>query len=120
MATENAVLSGLEPGACWRHFEALTKIARPSRQEELVIEHIRSWAAEQGSRILDVSGYAASKAAIRNLAQTLARHHARDGVRLYIQRRLDELSLRVDQHPAEPIKPDTNTLATPGADRRTD
>ena len=30
MATESAVLSGVEPRACWRHFEALTKIARPS------------------------------------------------------------------------------------------
>lgn len=45
---------------------------------------VSSWAAEQGSRILDVSGYAASKAAIRNLAQTLARHYARAGVRVYI------------------------------------
>ena len=45
---------------------------------------VSSWAAEQGSRLLDVSGYAASKAAIRNLAQTLARHHARAGVRIYI------------------------------------
>jgi 3-oxoacyl-[acyl-carrier protein] reductase len=45
---------------------------------------VSSWAAEQGSRILDASGYAASKAAIRNLAQTLARHHAADGVRIYI------------------------------------
>lgn len=43
-----------------------------------------SWAAEQGSRILDASGYAASKAAVRNLAQTLARHHARAGVRIYV------------------------------------
>jgi hypothetical protein len=47
MATES-VLSGLEPRACWRHFEALTKIARPSRHEEPVIEHIRGWAAEHG------------------------------------------------------------------------
>jgi NAD(P)-dependent dehydrogenase (short-subunit alcohol dehydrogenase family) len=45
---------------------------------------VSSWAAEQGSRILDASGYAASKAAIRNLAQTLARHYARAGVRVYI------------------------------------
>ncbi len=45
---------------------------------------VSSWAAEQGSRILDASGYAASKAAIRNLAQTLARHHARAGVRIYV------------------------------------
>jgi NAD(P)-dependent dehydrogenase (short-subunit alcohol dehydrogenase family) len=43
-----------------------------------------SWAAEQGSRILDVSGYAASKAAIRNLAQTFARQYARSGVRVHV------------------------------------
>lgn len=43
-----------------------------------------SWAGEQGSRILDAAGYAASKAAIRNLAQTLARHYARAGVRMYV------------------------------------
>jgi 3-oxoacyl-[acyl-carrier protein] reductase len=45
---------------------------------------VSSWAAEQGSRILDVSGYAASKAAIRNLAQTLARHFAAAGVSIYV------------------------------------
>ena len=45
---------------------------------------VSSWAAEQGSRILDVSGYAASKAAVRNLAQTLARHYARHGVRVHV------------------------------------
>ncbi len=45
---------------------------------------VSSWAAEQGSRVADASGYAASKAAIRNLAQTFARQHARDGVRVYV------------------------------------
>jgi NAD(P)-dependent dehydrogenase (short-subunit alcohol dehydrogenase family) len=45
---------------------------------------LSSWAAEQGSRIADVSAYAASKAAIRNLAQTFARNYARDGLRVYI------------------------------------
>jgi dipeptidase D len=48
MASENAVLEGLEPRACWRHFEELTKIARPSRHEEPVIEHVRGWAAAKG------------------------------------------------------------------------
>lgn len=43
-----------------------------------------SWAAEQGSRIPDVCGYAASKAAIRNLAQTFARRYVRHGVRSYV------------------------------------
>lgn len=45
---------------------------------------LSSWAAEQGSRLVDVSAYAASKAAIRNLAQTLARHYARAGVHIHI------------------------------------
>jgi dipeptidase D len=48
MATASAVLSGLEPRPCWRHFAALTEIARPSRQEEAVIEHVRAWAAGNG------------------------------------------------------------------------
>jgi len=45
---------------------------------------LSSWAAEQGSRILDSSAYSASKAAIRNFAQTLARNYARPGVRVHI------------------------------------
>jgi 3-oxoacyl-[acyl-carrier protein] reductase len=44
---------------------------------------VSSWAAEQGSRIPDLGGYAASKAALRNFAQTLARAYARSGVRVY-------------------------------------
>jgi NAD(P)-dependent dehydrogenase (short-subunit alcohol dehydrogenase family) len=45
---------------------------------------VSSWAALQGSRIRDVSAYAASKAAIRNLAQTLARAYVRDGVQVHV------------------------------------
>src|SRR5918994_7338930 len=48
MTSNSAVLSGLEPRALWRHFEALTKLARPSRHEEPVIEHVRRWAAGNG------------------------------------------------------------------------
>jgi dipeptidase D len=48
MATESAALRGLEPRDCWRHFEALTKIARPSGHEEHVIEHVRAWAERNG------------------------------------------------------------------------
>src|SRR6476659_6543931 len=48
VTTETAALAGVEPRACWRHFEALTRIARPSRHEEAVIEHVREWAAERG------------------------------------------------------------------------
>jgi len=44
---------------------------------------VSSWNAEQGSRIADLGAYAASKAALRNFAQTLARATARSGVRVY-------------------------------------
>jgi dipeptidase D len=44
----DGTLAGLEPAGCWRHFEALTRIARPSRHEELVIEHVRAWAEDNG------------------------------------------------------------------------
>jgi dipeptidase D len=50
------VLAGLEPERFWRHFEALTRIARPSRQEEPVIEHVRGWAAERGYELVEDSG----------------------------------------------------------------
>jgi di/tripeptidase len=36
----------MRPGPFWDHFTRLTKIARPSRHEEPVIEHVRAWADE--------------------------------------------------------------------------
>jgi dipeptidase D len=41
-------LAGVEPVAFWEHFDALTRIARPSRREEPVIDHVRAWAAARG------------------------------------------------------------------------
>jgi NAD(P)-dependent dehydrogenase (short-subunit alcohol dehydrogenase family) len=67
------------PGALMR--EAVRAFAARGSGTVIVLS---SWAAEQGSRIRDVSSYAASKAAIRNLAQTFARAYARDGVRVHI------------------------------------
>jgi NAD(P)-dependent dehydrogenase (short-subunit alcohol dehydrogenase family) len=45
---------------------------------------ISSWAAQAGSALTEVPAYAASKAAIRNLTQTIARNYARDGVLAYV------------------------------------
>jgi len=45
---------------------------------------LSSWAAERGSAIPQLTAYAASKAAVRNLIQTIARNHARDGVLAYV------------------------------------
>ena len=46
ISSRSAALDGLEPPALWKQFEALTRIARPSRHEEKVIEHVQAWAAE--------------------------------------------------------------------------
>lgn len=45
---------------------------------------LSSWAAQQGSAIPQLGAYAASKAAIKALTQTIARNHARDGVLAYV------------------------------------
>ncbi len=43
-----------------------------------------SWVAEQGSAIAQLSGYAATKAAVRAITQTIARNYAKDGVLAYV------------------------------------
>jgi NAD(P)-dependent dehydrogenase (short-subunit alcohol dehydrogenase family) len=45
---------------------------------------LSSWAAERGSAIPHLAAYAASKAAIRNLLQTIARNYAHQGVLAYV------------------------------------
>lgn len=41
-------LVDLEPRSFWEHFEALTRIARPSREETDVTAHVVRWAEENG------------------------------------------------------------------------
>jgi NAD(P)-dependent dehydrogenase (short-subunit alcohol dehydrogenase family) len=61
--------------AAVRHF-------RPRRQGVLVT--ISSWAAQRGVTNPAMIGYAASKAAIKAAAQTIARGYAQDGILSYI------------------------------------
>ena len=56
MATQASVLTELEPRSFWGHFEALTRIARPSRHEEPVIEHVREWAGRNGFELQQDAG----------------------------------------------------------------
>lgn len=42
----NNVFNGLEPKILWQHFEAFTKIARPSGKEEQMVTYIKAWAAQ--------------------------------------------------------------------------
>jgi NAD(P)-dependent dehydrogenase (short-subunit alcohol dehydrogenase family) len=49
-----------------------------------VVIALSSWAAQQGSAIPSLAAYAASKAAIKAVAQTVARNYAKDGVLAYV------------------------------------
>jgi NAD(P)-dependent dehydrogenase (short-subunit alcohol dehydrogenase family) len=49
-----------------------------------VIVTVSSWAAQRGTSNPDALAYAASKAAVKAAAQTIARGYARDGVLSYI------------------------------------
>ena len=49
MSIDNAtVFSRIEPSDLWTHFEAITKIARPSGEEEAMADYIREWANSLG------------------------------------------------------------------------
>lgn len=45
---------------------------------------LSSWAAQQGSAIPQLTAYAATKAALKALTQTIARVHAKDGILAYV------------------------------------
>jgi dipeptidase D len=97
MATESAVLRGLEPRACWRHFEALTKIARPSRHEEPVIEHVRAWAADNGFEL--------RQDAARNLVVRVPATAGRESAPvLVLQGHLDMVCERRPDSPNDPAE----------------
>lgn len=53
------------------------------RHEGIVIA-ISSWAAQRGSALTNHTAYAASKAALQNVAQSIARNHTSDGVLTYV------------------------------------
>lgn len=59
---------------------------------------LSSWVAQRGSAIPQLTAYAASKAAVKTLTQTVARNHALDGILAYVvapgivRTRLSEIS----------------------------
>jgi dipeptidase D len=101
MATESSVLAGLEPRSFWGHFETLTRIPRPSRQEEPVIEHIRSWADRHGFELRQDAG--------RNLAIRVPATAGReDAPVLTLQGHLD---IVCERDPASPNDPAEGRIA---------
>jgi NAD(P)-dependent dehydrogenase (short-subunit alcohol dehydrogenase family) len=49
-----------------------------------VVITLSSWAAQQGSAIASLPAYAASKAAVKAVTQTVARNYAKEGVLAYV------------------------------------
>ena len=97
MATETSVLTGLEPRAFWGHFEALTRIARPSRHEERVIEHVRQWAGDHGFELRQDEG--------RNLVIHVPATHGRENApTVTLQGHLDMVCERDPASPNDPAE----------------
>ena len=97
MATETSVLSGVEPRPFWGHFETLTRIARPSRAEEPVIEHVRAWAHEHGLEVQQDAG--------RNLVIRVPATPGRESApTLVLQGHLDMVCERDPSSPNDPAE----------------
>ncbi len=91
------MLEGLEPGSFWGHFETLTRISRPSRQEEPVIEHVRSWA--------DGNGFELQQDAGRNLLIRVPATAGRESApTLILQGHLDMVCERDPASPNDPAE----------------
>jgi dipeptidase D len=101
MDTDSAVLSGLEPAACWRHFEALTRVPRPSRHEEQVIEHVRAWAAAHGFEL--------RQDAARNLVIRVPATAGRDSARVVVLQ--GHLDMVCERRPDSPYDPAAGRIA---------
>ena len=90
-------LAGLEPPAFWEHFGTLTRIARPSRAEEPVIEHVRAWASRRGYELLQDSG--------RNLVIRVPATAGRESApTLILQGHLDMVCERDPASPNDPAE----------------
>ena len=97
MATETSLMTELEPRAFWEHFETLTTIARPSRREEPVIEHVRVWAQERGYELEQDAG--------RNLVIRVPASPGRESApTLILQGHLDMVCERDPASPNDPAE----------------
>ena len=97
MATQTSVLAGVEPRSFWEHFETLTTIARPSRQEEPVIEHVRAWA--------DRHGFELKQDEARNLVIDVPATQGRESApKVTLQGHLDMVCERQPDSPNDPTE----------------
>jgi dipeptidase D len=101
MAVETTVLTGLEPRVFWAHFETLTRIPRPSRHEEPVIEHVRAWAAEHGFELRQDAG--------RNLVVRIPATPGRETAPVVVLQ--GHLDMVCERDPASPNDPAEGRIA---------
>jgi dipeptidase D len=87
----------VEPTRFWEHFEAITKIPRPSREEGQIIEHVRAWAAAHGYELEQDHG--------RNLVVRVPATPGRqDAPTVILQAHLDMVCERDPDSPNDPAK----------------
>jgi dipeptidase D len=95
--TAAPALADLEPRGLWGHFEALTRIARPSRHEEQVTEHIRAWASR--------NGFAVHRDAAGNVVVRVPATAGRDSApTVILQGHLDMVCEREPDSPNDPAQ----------------
>jgi dipeptidase D len=97
MAVQAFPLAGIEPQAFWGNFETLTRIPRPSRHEEAVIDHVRTWAAEHGFELQEDSA--------RNLVIRVPATEGRESApTVVLQGHLDMVCERDPDSPNDPAE----------------
>jgi dipeptidase D len=97
VAAPSSVLRELEPRGCWAHFDALTKIARPSFHEEHAIEHVREWAVGHGFEV--------EADAARNLVVRVPATAGRESAPVVVlQGHLDMVCERLADSPNDPAE----------------
>jgi dipeptidase D len=91
----SGVLDGLEPALVWRRFSELTRIARPSKQEDEARAHVLAWA---GARGLAASVDAAGNTVVR-IPASPGRERAST---VALQAHLDMVCERDEESPYDP------------------
>ena len=87
--------AGLEPAAFWRHFAALTRIARPSHEEEQAVAFVTDWAQARG--------FATRRDAAGNLAVDVPASPGRESApAVILQGHLDMVCEREPDSPYDP------------------
>src|SRR3954452_17989830 len=91
------MMEDVTPAPFWAHFEAITKIAQPSRHEEPMIEHVRNWAGGHG---FDIS----SDDARNQVIEVPATAGREDAPTVVLQGHLDMVCERDPDSPNDPAE----------------